>query len=286
MPSATIRTDLELEYLFCPGVGQVVPDTSVNLYHGVMGLTDSVEPYGVGIPTDMVVYDPSWVSNGVEFSGASADYNSSVITAPADSVLLTDQWTDISFEVWLNPTSSVGSAIFALGAEALFLSNNDVVFYYHKDAFGRVDFDEINLTGGNLPPLNTWTHWIVTRTANDINWYINGALAQTLSLALDRFGAPHVANSKLALYTRFPHPVPPDPWEPQEHVRYFGAGQNNSTNPLIPLHNPFNGRIGELRIYSQALSAADVLFNFNASNYYPDGKNSCGVGPACRYYAM
>lgn len=285
MASATRRDDLELEYLFCPLTGQDVPDTSANGYDGVLGLSNAVEPYGVGSPGTTVVYDPDWVSNGVYISGDPFSYNGSVIRAPDDSVLLSDQWTDITFEIWFNPDSPLTGTLIALGHEALYLSPSDVYFYYIKDAFGRVDYDQITLTAGNLPPTGTWTHWIVTRTANNIEWYINGVLAQSKSLALDRFGSSHYPNSKLALYTNYPRPTSGEE-ELREHVRYIGAGSDNSLVPGEQIHNSFNGRIGEVRIYSIALDAAQALFNFNASNYYPDGKNSCGIGPAARYYAM
>ena len=288
MASGTIRTNLELEYLFCPGEGQVVPDTSINLFHGVLGLTSAVEPYGVGSPTADVVYDPTWVSNGVDLDSVAADYNSTVVRAPDDAMLLTDEWTDITMEVWFQPAlpTLLFGFLVGLGNNGVALSTDDVVIYYHKDAFGRVEFDELDLTAGNLPPAGTWTHWIVTRTANDINWFINGALAQTKSLALDRFGNPHVANSKIAMYNDFPRPTAPSVREEREHWRLFGSLADGGTDANIRLESGYNGRIGELRIYSAALDATQALFNFNASNYYPDGKNSCGIGPASRYYAM
>jgi hypothetical protein len=189
--------------------------------------------------------------------------------------------------VWFAPTGPTLNfeALIGLGNAAVTVSTEDVVIYYHKDEFGRVEFDELNLTGGNLPPVDTWTHWLITRTANDINWYINGSLAQTKSLALDRFGNPHVPNSPIAMYTSFPRPTAPSVAEEREHWRLIGATADSGSDPDVPITIGFNGRIGEARIYSIAMDATQALFNYNASNYYPDSKNSCGQ-TGCRYYAM
>ncbi len=273
MASATIRTDLELEYLFCPGSGQAVPDTSVNLFHGTMGFTSSVETRGAGVDGS----DPDWVSNGVEFLSDPGTGSFDVVNAPAGQIVTHDTANVVTLETWINVTTGVGAFI-SFGWEILQLQTSfggvaQFYCYSLKDAFGRVELELVN--GATVLTPGIWYHVVGVRTLTDVEIYINGALDGTIPLdypganyALEYFNDARRTDDRfLGSGADVGGPFPD------------GAGETS-------LHNGHRGRMGEARVYSSALTAADVLFNYNASNYYPSGKNSCGIGPAARYYAM
>jgi hypothetical protein len=276
MPSATLRTNLELEYLFCPTSGQVVPDTSGNGRHGVLGLTSSIEPRDAVGP-GFIVSDPDWVSNGVEFISDIAADQGDVITAPAGEAMENGQ-IEYTFEVWFaSSEDDFGGVLIDFGREAQRLSTNwggasapngtvQFLSKYKEDEFESTEDDILNGTYTVTPGL--WTHIVGVRTSDKLLLYINGILDSETNLT--------IPGSEIALYHNAVHT--------HEDYRYIGADFfSGGIGFGIPIHNSYSGRIGELRVYSVALTALEVLFNYNASNYYPDGKNSCDV-PMNRWY--
>jgi hypothetical protein len=270
MASGTIRDGLALEYLFCPLTGQDVPDTSGNGYHGVLGLTDAVEPRMASYEGS----DPDWVYNGIELRADRlwGTGQTDVVTAPAGEIIQHNTDTEITIEAWVyNEPGLLRGTVFAAGNEVVWIYAADTAidFYTYSiyDVFERTDLEQV--TGSTAVAEGVWYHMVGVRGATHSKVYLNGVEDGSSALtypgtkyALKTFGSATDA-ARIG-------------------DRYIGAGTDN----LNGLHNGHNGRIGELRIYRRALTADEVLFNFNASNYYPDGKNSCGVGPACRYYAM
>ncbi len=270
MASWTTRVGLALEYLFCPTSGQVVPDTSVNGFHGVLGLTSAIEPRIASYEG----CDPEWVSNGIElradrFWGTG---QLDVVTAPSGQIIAHDTDSEITIEAWVyNEPGLPAGTIFAAGNEVVWIYAADATldFYTYSvyDAFGRTQLEQV--TGVTSVSDGVWYHMVGVRTATHAEVYLNGALDGSVALTYPG------TNYALQRFLNATDAAKIDD-------RHIGAGTDGTNG----LHNGHNGRIGELRIYRRALSAAEVLANYNASNYYPDGKDSCGIGPACRYYAM
>jgi hypothetical protein len=84
------------------------------------------------------------------------------------------------------------------------------------------DFDPLN---GTAIYINTWTHVAVTFANNTITLYVNGIKGGTSTVTLNTTG-----NSNF-------------------------IGRSNHTDS----YNYFNGKIDEVRIYSRALTASEVL---------------------------
>ena len=80
-------------------------------------------------------------------------------------------------------------------------------------------------------PINTWTHLIVVQNSNNCSIYINGVLDSSQTL------------SNPVINTTYPYRI----------------GQRGSTGAYLP------GKIAFSKIYNRALSASEVLKNYNAS---------------------
>jgi hypothetical protein len=89
-------------------------------------------------------------------------------------------------------------------------------------------------TGVN-PGLNVWFHYVATYNGSTIEAYLNGSSIGTKTVTLSTV----VATNLTFFYI------------------------NDGADPAN--HYPHNGRIGEARIYDKALTATEVLQNFNAT---------------------
>jgi hypothetical protein len=92
----------------------------------------------------------------------------------------------------------------------------------------------VNVVDGNFPlTTNQWVHSVITYDGSNANLYINGSLDKTQNLGSITFD----------IGAGFPVSIGQDP-----------PGANEF----------FNGRISNAKIYNRALTAAEVLQNFNA----------------------
>lgn len=141
----------------------------------------------------------------------------------------------LTLEIWFYNTASVdGLGMIVKGPLSsdydymLYLSGNSTTaYFYKKDSLGNPHYG-----GVALSLLNRWLHIVVTHTSGGLyTMYVNG-------LAVD---SATFTNSSI---------------RSSSNPLYIGAGWNPDY---------FYGNVGETRIYNVALSAAQVLQNYNAT---------------------
>ena len=141
----------------------------------------------------------------------------------------------LTLEIWFYNTAAVdGLGMIVKGPLSsdydymLYLSGNSTTaYFYKKDSGGGIHYG-----GTTLSLLNRWLHIVVTHTSGGVyTMYANG-------VAIDSAG---FSNSTI---------------RSTSNPLFIGAGWNPDY---------FYGNIGETRIYNVALSAAQVLQNYNAT---------------------
>jgi len=142
-----------------------------------------------------------------------------------------------TFSVWLRTSQTSGTQT-VLGTRnyntdgwVIQISLNSILFYNVKGG-GRIWSTVVNLSDGD------WHHLVIVRdgTANN-RIYVDG-VSQTLNTQYTQENLTDPQSSKNLL---------------------IGAGYNNGGT----LYRLFNGNIGPVHIYNRALSAKEVLFNYN-----------------------
>ncbi|MFD0670687.1 LamG-like jellyroll fold domain-containing protein [Cohnella sp. GCM10027633] len=174
---------------------------------------------------------PSWVAG---HSGQALDFDAqttSVVIDPIDK-------TTFTMAAWIKPRTYaynyfiVGQGI--SGSQPYMFNwwvNNGKMYFLLSDSSGNGYSLWPFSTADNSIPLNEWTHVAVSRTGNEFKMYVNGALAasKTASGTIDLTGNPNPLR--------------------------IGA-QNTSNNQPMGV---FDGAIDEFKVFSQALTAAQVL---------------------------
>ena len=173
--------------------------------------------------------------NGIGFSSSNSgtfilDGSNDYIDGNTTSFDLTG---DLSAEVWFNLSATAADWVRVIGkgdgggrSFGFWYNTGSSVFLYQRyGASGNVG----SLYGTSIQ-LNTWYHVIVTSSGSTHKLYLNGLDVQTQT----------------------------------------GAGPFNSSNSTLKLgygevHTYHNGRIGLYRIYNRALTAQEVLQNYNAT---------------------
>ena len=167
-------------------------------------------------------------SGVINFNGT----NNYVTSANSSSLQITSALT---LEIWFyNTANADGLGMIVKGPLSsdydymLYLSGNSTyVSFYKKDSLGTPYYG-----GVTLSLLNRWLHIVATHTSGGLyTMYVNGVAVDSAA-----FASSSIRSSSNPLY--------------------IGAGWN-------PAY--FSGNIGETRIYNIALSAAQVLQNYNAS---------------------
>ncbi len=169
----------------------------------------------------------AWVS-GKYGTGLSFDGVNDYVVLPASLDLPTLPFT---LEAWVKPTDytsyrNIFSKRTSYAATAM------RVDWLLDNGTGRVRLDQAasHLTFSYAPPLNTWTHLAVVAQSSGTQLYVNGVLSQTL-------GAFTLGSSASA-------PVS------------LGASQNGTDDW-------FTGGLDEVRLYTRALSAAEIQADMN-----------------------
>ena len=121
--------------------------------------------------------------------------------------------------------STGGLALFAYG----FNSISDVLIFEFGSGIGRV-------SSGIVPSLNIWYYLIVTADATNVKFYLNGELKNTSSQ-----GSGAITSSP---------------------TLSIGSYVNSSGTPGTYF---YAGNISQVSIYSRALTATEVLQNYNAT---------------------
>jgi hypothetical protein len=218
------------EWKFDEGSGQEVLDTSGNNNNGTLGANSTVE-----------TSDPAWtagkVRGALRFDGID-DY---VAIAPSNSL---NNLPAFTLEAWIYPTSHADRA----GDPSEFFDKGDSSkrFMFDFDGSGGL-MGQIRFTGNSAEshsweviPLNQWTHVVMTLDAkveNIIRLYINGRESNYYSQTA---GLGRVRSETLPTSLG------------------WLIGCRNRT------YRFFEGKIDEVRIYSEALTLAEVLERYNA----------------------
>lgn len=146
----------------------------------------------------------------------------------------------LSLEIIFNPNSvggDDGSALIRCGLGTdltfgLFYERTNRRFYFH---WYDTTF-QISYSSSNIITLDTWNIGTVVRNGSSVSFYINGNLINT--------------NTGLTNTT----PVPAN----------LGIGATRAGTTIGTTGQDFAGKIACVKIYNKALSAAEVLQNFNA----------------------
>jgi len=176
-------------------------------------------------------------NNGTVGNATLNDYHysfngsNSYITAPPTSFVS----NAYSIETWLYKSSidSTYDCIFAFGLEVQsYFRSNFIEFYIDTGGGGAYEVNGIQLTGLSAA---TWYHYTITDNGSGtVNMYLNGG-----------------TQTNTTTYTGNPG--------------VYSGTPRIGDYPNSPGAYPFNGNIAQFRIYTKALSAAEVLQNYNAT---------------------
>jgi hypothetical protein len=163
---------------------------------------------------------PTWVSSGqlggaISFSGEAGQS----VTVPNNTRL--NPPTAVSFSLWLNPVDWDG------GRYILQKGNSEHQYRLRADGVLAWEIAGIGRAEAALPPVNIWSHVVVTYDGAAMNIYVNGQQVATRAAS----GALPVSTDPLYFGTRTPSA------NPSEH---------------------YNGLLDDVRMYSRALSATEV----------------------------
>jgi hypothetical protein len=202
---------------------------------------DAANPYSYG-GAGTTVYDTSntalsWTSTNVTYNSDPIKYfsfngsNSSLVSSTSTAY---DSQT-ITMECWCYPSSlSQSGFLFEKGAvntQYSMFFNGDGVFYFRTISISTQD---LSFTSSAYLTANAWNHIVCTYGAGTKTVYINGAQG------------PQQTSLTGTLPTG----------QTNQYIGKYGNAGDNF---------PFNGRIAESRVYNIALSAAQVLQNYNAT---------------------
>jgi hypothetical protein len=179
-------------------------------------------------------------------TAASFNGTSSRVSLPALAVV-----TNFTIEGWTNLNS--GATANENGNNALYANGGNVTILARPGTPNTIGYASVWLNGTQymLQPnstqsnLNTWVHWVLTRSGNTLTFYRNGVqIAQRTDL-------PATATANISGW-----------------IGSWGGGAYF-----------LNGRIDEVAVYNTALTAAQVTSHYNAaiSGPAPAGASSAAV---------
>jgi hypothetical protein len=169
-------------------------------------------------------------------SGSYGQYNSFTFDGASDYIVV-DNLNNIfnfgtnpfSVSAWFNGTTFPGTYTGILGSHD---GGSTIWAVYAHDSNGVFIYGQGQLTGGGSISTGEWYHYMATRdSSGNLITYLNGIAVNTAT------GKTGTFNSLSAIRI---------------------GDDNHNSNPA------FNGQIGPVQIYNRALSAGDVLQNYNA----------------------
>jgi len=203
---------------------------------------DAANPYSYG-GAGTTVYDTSntalsWTANNTTYNSDPIKYfsfngsNSSLVSSTSTAY---DSQT-ITMECWCYPNSlNQLGFLFEKGAVnsqySMFFSTTNT--FYFRTIGGTINNQDLTFTTTTYLTVSAWNHIVCTYNGSSKIIYVNGAQAVSVSAS----GTLQTGQTN------------------QYIGKYGNAGDNY----------PFNGRIAESRVYNIALSAAQVLQNYNAT---------------------
>ena len=135
------------------------------------------------------------------------------------------QASAITMAAWVNPTSWAG-----FGNIMSKNQNSGYRFRIDSTAGALWWYVSGNSIQGGVVPLNAWSYCVVTGNSSGLNAYVNGVLVATNAVAF----------------------TPTTPTGGNMFIGTYGGAEY------------FNGKIGVAQVYNRALSAGEILQNFNA----------------------
>ncbi len=260
--SGSNRDDDELT---CSAVNTQDPDgdTTTNIYNWLRSgtsITKLYMPFAVNSSTtakdyssngnDGAVSGAIWTPQGV-VGGAYSFDGTDVITV-ADSPSLRNEMDALTIEYWVNPSvdqrrttildknggSATTNGKYLSGFSSSYSSPNNMIFFgvtvVDTYAEGGTAFQQVYSNPASVIPTGSWSHVVGTyRSGDGLKLYINGTLAASLEVS-----GNIVASADEPLLIGYSSPV--------------GGTANRY----------FIGRLDEVRIYTTALSAAQVFQDF------------------------
>ena len=182
----------------------------------------------------------SELGNYLDFDGSN-DY----ISVPSTSSTPVDfSAKNYTIEAWIKPNTASASTDPILSKYGTTDSLRSINFNYASNGklrlFERATGTDVSHDSTSTLTLNRWTHVAVTRTSSQVKLYIDGSLDNTIS-------STFTPNN--------------------------GGSQNiNIGSQANGQYNFFDGQIGQVRIYSSALTQDQIRQNFNFTKpNYPNG---------------
>lgn len=192
------------------------------------------------IGTGTTIYDLSGNGNTSYFTNGALyqNYQKGVVVVDGNndyiSTPLFNISSAVSVSVWIKNVA-LDSIVFGASGSGVNYPNSEYIFYYYSNTALRIQgynagpFKQYYFSNINL---NTWHNLVMTRDAsNNMSVYLNGIGSTTGALS------------------------------------YSGTMQMNQIGRYSNFTNQYNakGSIGEVKIYNRALSASEVLQNYNAT---------------------
>jgi chitodextrinase len=212
--NSTSTVGLVAEWSFDDGSGTTAQDDSGNGHTGTIS-------------------NAAWSATG-KYGGALAFNGSNSWVTVADAAFL-DLTTGMTIEAWVNPTSLTGWRSILLKertgglAYSMYATNPDLGSLPPGTFINLGAASDINSSGTQALPLNTWTHLAGTYDGSQLKMYVNGSLLQTINAS----GSITVSNGVLRI------------------------GGNSVYGEY------FAGLIDEIRLYNRALALAEIQTNMN-----------------------
>ena len=206
-----------------------------------------------------VTFGPGAVAAGGDMAAVYPESGTVVTTVPWQSGLNPSASSPFTIEFWAFPTDGDNDDAPVSNRVATQTNRSGWVFFQRPAAEGwnfRA-FDGVgsnvgwDLTGGTSP-LNQWSHVVVTWTGSAAQLYVNGFLADDTNAG----------------------------------GRSGGYAPNTGTNLIIGASDtgsPYLGSVDEVAFYPTALSASQILANFNAaSSSTPGAYHNQVIGAGAR----
>ena len=228
-------------------------DGNINHFSGFSGNEEYISP-AISISggttetttTNTVAHNPAGY---FEFDGTD-DYIELKDDQYGGLTMTDNDWT---YETWLwTDVQSNSNHVWNLNGRTFKFDvvSSQQVMVYNSIHVGTQSFGQL--------PNNTWGHFVITKTGATevtIKGYLNGVEVWT------------VDDSAVSAV---------------EHWHNFSGARIGTSNTL----NNWDGRMGDIRIYRRALTAAAVFQNYNATRYKYDGiapNTSPRIGPGIAY---
>ena len=212
-----------------------------------------------GTDADGVTFGPGAVSAGGDLAAVYPHSGTVTTTVPWQSGLNPSASSPFTIEFWAFPTGWDNDDA-PLSNRVATQTNRSGWVFFQRDAGVGWNFRSYDGNGGGIgwdltggtSPLNQWSHVVVTWTGSAAQLYVNGLLADDIN----------------------------DP------TRSGGYVPNTGTNLIVGASDtgsPYRGSVDEVAFYPTALTAGQILANFNAaSSGTPGAYHNQVVGAGAR----